>query len=92
MKILWAKEPLQLQLDQSLYGAAFVLPQIARSAAWPKELTILAMKTFLVLLGSSVVAFSYILLHSLSDFIRFYQVYELLCAVLASLFHCQGRE
>lgn len=58
MNILWAKEPSQVHLDQSLYGAAFVLPQIARSAGWPKELKVLCLKTFLVLLCNYVVQFA----------------------------------
>lgn len=58
MNILWAKEPSQVHLDQSLYGAAFVLPQIARSAGWPKELTVLVLKTFLVLFVNYFVQFA----------------------------------
>lgn len=58
MNVLWAKEPSQVHLDQSLYGAAFVLPQIARSAGWPKELKVLCLKTYLVLLCNYVVQFA----------------------------------
>lgn len=58
MNILWAKEPSQVHLDQSLYGAAFVLPQIARSAGWPKELQVLCLKTYVVLLCNYVVQFA----------------------------------
>ncbi|CAJ1441150.1 unnamed protein product [Effrenium voratum] len=58
MGILWAKEPSQVRLDQSLYGAAFVLPQIARSAGWPKMLRVLVIKTWVVLFLNYAVQFA----------------------------------
>ncbi|CAE7919216.1 unnamed protein product [Symbiodinium necroappetens] len=58
MGTLKAKEPSQVHLDQSLYGSAFVLPQLARSAGWPKELTVLVIKSYFLLLLNYVAQFA----------------------------------
>ncbi|CAE7236664.1 CYB2 [Symbiodinium natans] len=55
---LKAKEPSQVHLDQSLYGTAFVLPQLARSAGWPKELTVLVIKSYFLLLINYLAQFA----------------------------------
>lgn len=44
-------EYLALESD-SVYGAAILLPQIARSAGWPKTLTVHAMRSFFFLFGN----------------------------------------
>mmetsp|Transcript_33002 Transcript_33002/g.77012 ORF Transcript_33002/g.77012 Transcript_33002/m.77012 type:complete len:496 (-) Transcript_33002:125-1612(-) len=58
MGALKAKEPSQVHLDQSLYGSAFVLPQLARSAGWPKGLTVLVIKSYFLLLLNYVAQFA----------------------------------
>jgi len=48
--ILWRRENSQLDVERSsVYGAAFVIPQVARSSGWPKELTQLVVRSYFLL-------------------------------------------
>jgi len=49
MGILKAKEKFRVSFDPGLYGAAVVIPQIARSAGWPKNLAVLSIRSFMFL-------------------------------------------
>jgi len=50
MGILSAREKYQVKLDESLYGAAVMMPQIARSAGWPKNLIVIMIRSYIFLL------------------------------------------
>jgi len=50
MSILKAREKHALRLDVSVYAAAIIMPQIARSAGWPKNLTIVMIRSYIFLL------------------------------------------
>lgn len=50
MGVLRAQEKFKVSFDQGLYGAALVMPQIARSAGWPKNLCVLSIRSFIFLL------------------------------------------
>lgn len=54
MGILKAKEKYRVPFDQGLYGAAIVMPQLARSAGWPKHLCVLSVRSFIFLLVNYV--------------------------------------
>mmetsp|Transcript_72939 Transcript_72939/g.128826 ORF Transcript_72939/g.128826 Transcript_72939/m.128826 type:complete len:475 (+) Transcript_72939:64-1488(+) len=50
MGITKAEEKYRVKLDKSLYGAAIMMPQIARSAGWPKNICVLMCRSYIFLL------------------------------------------
>lgn len=54
MGILKAKEKYRVPFDKGLYGAAIVMPQLARSAGWRKDLCVLSIRSFIFLLVNYV--------------------------------------
>eukprot|EP00933_Yihiella_yeosuensis_P025476 TRINITY_DN19776_c0_g1_i1.p1 TRINITY_DN19776_c0_g1~~TRINITY_DN19776_c0_g1_i1.p1 ORF type:complete len:442 (-),score=84.88 TRINITY_DN19776_c0_g1_i1:489-1814(-) len=45
--ILKASEDSSISIDHSLYGAAIMIPQVARSAGWPKMLVVLSIRVWM---------------------------------------------